>query len=256
MRQHVLCASIFVAGVLACVSFSQAEIFRGIEFPNGALSFADEVIRYVPSYGGGPVPTEPTAIDPMSALGIPDYPPGGSVGSKGAVSLGRGGLLELKFVDNYLVNSGDSTHDLHIFEVGPDIEDTYVSIRPTPETALILGASYDADGDGFYEIGKIRGSTYSIDIDSIFLGYAANTLVFDAVQLIDDYYQGGTSGSTVGADIDAVGAIGSIRSCDFEIVGDLNRDCKVNLEDFVLLARNWLLDCKLSPGDPDCIPLP
>jgi subtilisin family serine protease len=34
--------------------------------------------------------------------------------------------------------------------------------------------------------------------------------------------------------------------------GDINRDCKVNLEDLALLAANWLLDCQATPLDPAC----
>ena len=36
-----------------CVPILQAETFGGIEFPNGAVSFADEVIDYNNIYSGG-----------------------------------------------------------------------------------------------------------------------------------------------------------------------------------------------------------
>ena len=250
---------------------STPSIYGGIEFPNGALSFADEVIRYDPLYSGGPAPTAPTFTDPQSALGPPDFSLEEDASSEGAVSLGQGGLLELHFVDNYLINSGDSVHDLYIFEVESDVEDTYVAIRPTPETALILGGSHDANGDGYYEIGKVCRTTPSIDFDSIFPGHDSNTLFFDAVQLIDDRYIVDSNEPMAGANIDAVGAIGSVRSCNYSMVGDLNRDCQVNLKDFVIMARNWLLDsnndvvmivrnwlldCKQTPKDPACVPLP
>jgi len=254
MRKQKLVVSLIIGSVL-CISSSYADTFGGIEFPNGAVSFADEVILYDPNYSGGPNPTEPTSIDPQDALGVPDFPDGGSVGDEGAVSLGRGGLIELRFTNNFLVNSGNSTDDLHIFEIGPDVEDTYVSIRPTAETVLLLGASYDANGDGYYEIGKVSGSISSIDIDSFFSGYEAGELVFDAVQLIDDYDEGNTSGPTVGADIDAVGAIGSIRLCNYYLIGDLDYDCDVDLNDFALMASNWLVDCDIEPENPSCIPI-
>lgn len=179
-----------------------AEIYGGIDFPDGEASFADQVLRYDPLHCGGPAPTDPNYLDPQKALG----PPGG-----GAVSLGRGGLLELRFVDNVLANSGDDgLKDVHIFEVGPDVEDTFVAIRPTAATFALLDPSDDADGDGFFEIGKVFGSTSSIDIDLIFTGFSAATLQFDAIQLIDDYFEGNSGGSTVGADITAVGAISSL----------------------------------------------
>lgn len=42
--------------------------------------------------------------------------------------------------------------------------------------------------------------------------------------------------------------------CPFEIVGDLNDDCRVNFADFALMAANWLTDCFLAPTDPACVP--
>lgn len=51
------------------------------------------------------------------------------------------------------------------------------------------------------------GSTSSIDIDFHFPGQPSGTIRFDAVQLVDDPSEGSSSGATVGADIDSVGAI-------------------------------------------------
>ena len=178
--------------------------FGGIEFPQGESSFADGVIRFDPLFGGGPAPTDPRFTDPLAALGVPDF-----AANVGSVSLGRGGLIELAFIDNVLTNSGDDGFDLHVFEVGPDVEDTFVAIRPTAATLALLDPAGDADGDGFFEVGKVFGSTSSIDIDVFFMGFAAGDLTFDAVQLIDDRNEGNASGATVGADIDAVGAITS-----------------------------------------------
>jgi hypothetical protein len=41
--------------------------------------------------------------------------------------------------------------------------------------------------------------------------------------------------------------------CPYEIVGDEDGDCRVTLNDFVLLAANWLIDCIDDPTDPACI---
>jgi len=187
-----------------------AVLIGGIEFPNGAISFADSVIMYDPLFNGGPAPTNPDFTDPSESLGVPDY-----VNPIGSVSLGKGGLLELEFVDNVLTNNGGPGLDIHIFEIGPDIEDTFVSIRPDAATALLLGAGFDIGvpgmpatiGDGFYEIGMVSGATDSLDIDALFPAAAAGTYMFDAVQLIDDPDKDAMTGDTVGADIDAVGAI-------------------------------------------------
>ena len=149
-------------------------IFGDIDFPGGVSSFANYVIQYDPLYSGGPAPA-PAYMNPDESLGPPDH--------SGYVPLGRGGLIELEFTDNFLTNSGDSAYDLHIFEVGPDVEDTFVAIRPTTETALLLGSGFDSNGDGFYEVGKVLGSTSSIDIDGFFPPYPPGTLLFDAVPI-------------------------------------------------------------------------
>lgn len=164
-----------------------AETFSGIDFPNGSISFADKVVSYEPSFGKGSPPTGKW-LDSNQAIGIPDYTGGGS--GDGAVSLGGGGRITLQFVNNALTGSNDDTPDLHIFEVGPATEDTFVEISK--------------DGINFFSIGKVYGSTSSIDIDSF--GFTS-TDFFYYVRLTDDSSKSGTG--SVGADIDAVGAISS-----------------------------------------------
>ena len=44
------------------------------------------------------------------------------------------------------------------------------------------------------------------------------------------------------------------NSCAVIPVGDLNKDCRVDLNDFVLMAHNWLLDCIGNPESDDCLP--
>jgi hypothetical protein len=166
-------------------SYSIAEEFGGIVFPQGASSFADEVISYEPDYSGGPVPTRPGWSEPNEAIGPPDYG-----NSDGAVSLGSGGRITLKFLNNQLTGSDSPEPDLHIFEIGPDIEDTFVEISQ--------------DGTSWYSVGKVFGATSSVDIDEFGFGSSDS---FSYVRLTDDPNEGNTSGDTVGADIDAVGAI-------------------------------------------------
>ena len=181
---------IILITILGFSNSSFAEIFGGIDFPDGIISFADSVITYDPNFGIGPAPTDPNFIDPSAALGPPDYS-----SPSGSVSLGRGGLLILKFVDNKLTGSNDNQADLHIFEIGPDVEDTFVAISK--------------NGTDWTEIGKVFGSTSSIDIDQF--GFDSSDS-FSYVRLIDDTNEGGASGTTVGADIDAVGAISTVAT--------------------------------------------
>ena len=188
MAPKTLSSLVLFGGALFAASSASAVPFGGIEFPGGAISFADAVVSYDPAFGGGAVPTHPNFTDPDEALGPPDYS-GGSTGT-GSVSLGSGGRLVLQFLDNFLTGSNNADFDLHIFEVGPDVEDTFVEIS--------------TDGVTWHDVGKVFGSTSSIDIDAF--GFDS-TFSFSYVRLTDDAAEGGTSGATVGADIDAVGAI-------------------------------------------------
>ena len=44
------------------------------------------------------------------------------------------------------------------------------------------------------------------------------------------------------------------EECHFDLPGDWNLDCRVDLEDFAVVAEHWLIDCN-SLYDPACIPL-
>ena len=174
---------------VACLAISTnagAVIYGGVDFPDGASSFADAVVDYSPVIGGGG-PVAPYN-DPADALGIPDYPGN----STGFVSLGSGGSLTLRFTDNSLTGSGDADLDLWIFEIGPDVEDTFVEISK--------------DNILWHAVGKVFGSTSGVDIDAFGFGVLD---FFSFVRLTDDAAEGATTGSTVGADIDSVGAITS-----------------------------------------------
>ncbi len=165
-----------------------------VDFPSGAISFADQVVDYSPGLGGAS-PTDPYQ-GAFNALDVPNYEGANTCANQASctfVSLGVGGSLTLRFVDNLLTGSGNDDADLHIFEIGPDVEDTNVFIS--------------ANGTDFFSVGTVSGSVSSIDIDAF--GYGIDD-VFEYVRLIDVAGEGATSGATVGADIDAVGAISTV----------------------------------------------
>ncbi len=166
----------------------------GTDFPQGAISFADALIAYSPN--GPPSVPHQGAIN---AVGLPDYAGVNGCASQLAcsfVSLGSGGIIVLRFDDNKLTGSGTPDLDLWIFEVGPNVEDTFVDIS--------------IDGVNWTSVGKVFGSTAGIDIDAF--GFGLGDL-FGFVRLTDDPNEGGGgAGGTVGADIDAVGAISTIRT--------------------------------------------
>jgi hypothetical protein len=168
-------------GSLLFVTNSRAVVIGGVEFPSGASSFADAVASYDPVIvAGQPVAS---ARNSANSLGVPNG---------GSVSLGDGGSVTLRFTDNSLTGSGSAALDLWIFEIGPDVEDTFVEISKNGTTWL--------------PVGKVFGATSGIDIDAF--GFDTSDF-FSYVRLTDDPNEGDQSGSTVGADIDAVGAISS-----------------------------------------------
>ncbi len=42
-------------------------------------------------------------------------------------------------------------------------------------------------------------------------------------------------------------------TCPYTLLGDLNCDCRVDLNDLALLSRNWLINCAADPTNPACV---
>ncbi len=148
-----------------------------VSFPQGARAFADRVREYTL---GDPAPSNPKARDGAQVLGIPN---------NSSISLGCGGSVVVEFVDNVLVNVPGA--DLYVYEIGPEIEAMDVQIS--------------TDGGRWISAGRIEGTSSAIDIQP----FATAGARYRFVRLTD----GGTfcrAGGTAGADIDAVGAIGSL----------------------------------------------
>lgn len=168
-----------------------------VVFPNGPASFADEVVEYRP---GQPGPKK-GGKTPSAVLGVPDDP-----AKETSLVLGVGGSVTVRFVDNALVDVPGP--DLYVFEVGPDIEATAVEIS--------------ADGVTWIPAGRADGSLSQIDLQ----GYAVPGEVYRYVRLTDDPAQGGKSGRSPGADIDAVGALGTavLQQLSGEVLFDFDSD--------------------------------
>jgi PEP-CTERM motif-containing protein len=177
------------AAALVCLMSSNADasLIGGIEFPDGAVSFADEVVSYT---AGANVSGQWLLSN--SSLGVPDYD-----GTNGAVSLGIDGELIVKFTNNSLTTSGNTNKDLHIFEVGGVTE------------AFNLAIS--TDGISWIDLGNVSGQPTSVDIDGV-AGVIAGTK-YSYVRLRD--VAPNQSGAPFGeADIDAIGAISSAAPVD------------------------------------------
>lgn len=189
-----------IGGRITAGRQSPPESFQGTLFAQGITSFADAVVRYEPNIGGtAPVAVFQTAVE---SLGAPDGNGRGPEPIDGTttVSLGLGGRLTLRFDDNLLTGSGDSQPDLIVYETG-EIESVRVEIS--------------RDGVQFENVGNIGGLTNRIDIDAFGFGTQDR---FAFVRLTD-LRQGGTTGGSLGADIDAVGAISSVPVESFSAGG-------------------------------------
>lgn len=150
-----------------------------IFLPLGDLSFADEVVEF--QRGDPDAITE--ACDSTLALHIPDF----AGVAENFTSLGCGGSLTLRFVDNALINIPGP--DLFVFEVGKYIETTQLYVSK--------------DGKEWINAGAISGGVIAVDMgDSVKKGE-----VFHYVKLVD--LKTDCKGSWPGADIDAIAAIGS-----------------------------------------------
>lgn len=166
---------------------SSAYTVAGVSFPAGVASFADEYSSFKPGAGTGP----PHNV-PHDALGPP------SATQNSWVSIGLGGELIVKFVDNALAASGDSKPDLCIFEGGRQQETFKVAISANTADWIDLGQ---------FQSGPANDASVSIDID----GNAAVRpgTQYRYVKINDtstEYFSGGAGG----ADIGGIGAISSV----------------------------------------------
>jgi len=149
------------------------------------------------------------------------------------VSLGEGGFVKVLFSDNLLTNSGNSEPDLFVFEVGPSIEPISIELRPfdqSSEDQIIASGVMDVDSDGYYEFGILDQTGEGLDLDALLSALPANSILFDAVKIMDVDDRNCVVGSA-GADIDGVCALSNIVRCAYldvtpieidggEVIGD------------------------------------
>lgn len=195
MRRFRVAVAILAAGLLHVQSAAVAQspqtctMAQGgeITFPRGDLPFADRVVRFEE---GSPRTSDDSFRDPTTALAPPNYIP---YDGTTAFTLGCRGSVVLEFVDSALVDVAGL--DLHVWEVGPDIEPTNLAISK--------------DGMEWLAVGKTSGSTAGVDItDHVEPGESHRF-----VRLTDLECQGS---SYPGADIDAVAAVGTAERFVFD----------------------------------------
>lgn len=169
--------------------------YSGTTFPQGSVSFVDQVVVYEPGAGVGD-----EYADPVRALSEPDDE-GVALGV--ADEENDAGEIVLFFQNNALTDVDGK--DLYIFEGGPTTEATFVEIS--------------AQGDRWYELGRVEGDTSSIDLAEY--GNLPAGTQYRFVRLRADPEQDASDAPFAGPDLDAVGAIGS---CDVTSETDSDSD--------------------------------
>lgn len=206
-KKSALISAILMLSVLPILMFmialNQVETFEGLQFPQGGISFADEVVYYKPDNDSEPIQLtsfKDGLYNPFAALGIPNLQHDKRFfffeQARNVVNLGKGGSLSLKFTDNLLSGNGNSDHDLWIF------------IGKQPTKALAVAISQD--GTIWHNVGYVDHQQGGIDLDH--WGWHKNDF-FSYVRLsleIPTEHPAQYSQSDTVA-IDAVGAITSVK---------------------------------------------
>lgn len=187
-----------------------------VYFPMGDRSFADELVSFS---AGDPDGGAASAI-PESVLGVPDWDDGGG---EEALTLGCMGDLVVAMTDNSLIDVPGP--DLYVFEIGPDTEATAMAISD--------------DGEDWIRVGRIAGGKAEVDIAP----YVDAGTAYRYVRLVD--LKQACKSRTPGADVDAIGAIGSATkiALDGEVLFDsgehrLKPGAHDALEDVVAVIEN------------------
>lgn len=184
MRYAAILAKIIVVALVFALMWiampagvAVGETYKGVDFPLGDKSFADGVVSFNPG-----TDTVSPYNNPQSAIGTPNGC------GENAVALGHGGVLTVKFTDNYLIDVEGP--DLYVFECGGRVEPFKVEISK--------------DGSNWIDLGTVKGQPTSLDIHD----KVASGDKFSYVRITDGNSH--RSGHPyAGADIDAVGAIGA-----------------------------------------------
>lgn len=158
-----------------------------VYFPMGEVSFTDEVVSFdAGDPDGGEASARPDAV-----LGVPDY---SDASESGYLTLGCTGDLVVAMSDNSLIDIPGP--DLYVFEIGPDTEATAMAISE--------------NGEDWIRVGRIAGGKAEIDIAP----YVDPGASFRYIRLVD--LKQACNTRTPGADVDAIGAIGSASTIELD----------------------------------------
>ena len=214
------------------------EIFQGVTFEHGGISFADAVDPNDVTLG---LDADFEFTDVNAALGSPDGTGRGPEPENGetTLSLGTGGRVVFQFVDNLLTGNDSPTPDLVVFETGAS-ESVSVEIS--------------RDGVNYYAVGVASGLSPYIDIDAA--GYDSSDR-FGFVRLTDlatPFDEPTPSFGPAGADIDAVGALSTVAVDIYTAGGEgivVTDNSGPTLLNNVLANLDLGINVAAAPADPN-----
>ncbi len=178
------------------------QVFAGTFFPQGGVSFADNVLDSETVLGPD---VEQSFTDSEAALGSPDCFGVSATDPQNGLftfSLGSGGHAIFVFDDNLL--TGSSSNPNNFIGAGDGIDDLQIFESGTPERVRV---EISRDNVTYFNVGEIFGLDNKIDLDAF--GFGLNDR-FSYVRLTDLSPPGSNNFGAAGADIDAVGAISTV----------------------------------------------
>lgn len=188
--------------LILTVAFNQAQTYKGLQFPQGGISFADEVIYYQKDAYSAPFDLSSEQETPhhsLKALGIPNAKNKSFLfleKPNNTVKLNPSGTLSVKFTDNLLSGNGNFQSDLWIFSSEP---------LKHPLTVAI-----SQDGMVWYDLGYVDAQQGGIDLDhkgwgeKDFFSYVRLTYELPVVQQAP-------ANTANSIEIDAIGAMTSLK---------------------------------------------
>ena len=180
------------------------------------------------------------------------YRIGGGGGTSWNHSTAYDSTIQFRLKVNYTADGAANAGSIG-FNVGTSVGKYWIfNFTETDIVEYATQDSYAMDTTGF--------NTYKIVIDAngdqAHL-YVGETLVMDTdggVSGVDRLEIGDWSGDTGGSITWDYVQWTNGDACPFDIVGDYDGNCVVDLNDLFIFVDNWLVDCFTDPDDPACVP--
>ena len=139
----------------------------------------------------------------------------------------------------------DSSYHV-VFKTTQANPDGHGPVKTSTFDADPVSPAYDIDYDE--KTVSIFGEWERLPIGGVF--FRPGTYQADFLLTEESFHGSGLAGGWAAA----MGGEAVFTICIFDLAGDLNGDCKVDMLDFVTVAENWLIDCNVDSSNPACVP--